>query len=110
MSNCRPYLVEEIALMSRLRVVVALGRVAFETVISALKASGRIDPAARPRFAHGAECRFDNGLAVVASYHPSQQNTFTGKLTEGMLDRVFKRARTLARDGESRRARGGANG
>ncbi|HEU4387374.1 MAG TPA: uracil-DNA glycosylase [Blastocatellia bacterium] len=104
MSNCRPYFLEEIELLTRLTVVVALGRVAFETVISVLKSAGRIESAARPVFAHGSEYKFDGGC-VIASFHPSQQNTFTGKLTESMLDRVFRRASQLSSAGESRKSR-----
>lgn len=105
MLNCRPYLLEELELLTRVRVVVALGRVAFETAISALKAVGRIESGARPVFGHGSEFHSGGGLAVLASFHPSQQNTFTGKLTESMLDRVFKRAQALASAGGSPKAR-----
>jgi uracil-DNA glycosylase family 4 len=87
--RCRPYLVRELALLPRATVVVALGQFAYDLVCRLL------DVRPRPRFAHGAEAA---GAAhrVVASYHPSQQNTFTGRLTEPMLDAVLARAVTLA--------------
>jgi uracil-DNA glycosylase family 4 len=90
-ANCRGFLTEELRLLNRLRVVVGLGRLAFDAVISALSDAGLIAPKKRPSFAHGIEYA-DSGLVVIASFHPSQQNTFTGKLTEPMLDRIFTRA------------------
>jgi uracil-DNA glycosylase family 4 len=106
--NCRPYLLREIDLLSRVRVVVALGRIAFDAAIAsygieaahgqAANAGGR-KKIARPKFTHGAECRLRGGATLIASFHPSQQNTFTGKLTEPMFDQVFTRARRLLTDG-----------
>ena len=87
---CLGYLREELALLERVRVVVVLGRLACDTV-SALHG---LSP--RPRFAHLAEYQLAAGKLLVCSYHPSQQNTFTGKLTEQMLDAVFARARALS--------------
>lgn len=99
-SRCRPYLERELAIVPGPHVVVALGALAFEQCLRALSGSGRL-PSPRPRFSHGA--RVEIGTHVVyASYHPSQQNTFTGKLTQGMLRLVLRRA--LA---ESRRALSG---
>jgi uracil-DNA glycosylase family 4 len=89
---CRPYLEREMALLSRLRVVVALGKFAYDVVAPMLG----IRP--RPRFGHGVEVTGDGGVTLVCSYHVSQQNTFTGKLTPSMLDAVFSRARELARN------------
>jgi uracil-DNA glycosylase family 4 len=93
--TCRPYLVRELALLERVRVIVALGQLAYGTVA---RLTG-LRP--RPRFAHGAEARLPDGRHLVASYHPSQQNTFTGTLTEPMFDAVFTRARQLASDTSS---------
>jgi uracil-DNA glycosylase family 4 len=93
--TCRPYLVRELALLERVRVIVALGQLAYGTVA---RLTG-LRP--RPRFAHGAEARLPEGRHLVASYHPSQQNTFTGTLTEPMFDAVFTRARQLASDTSS---------
>ena len=76
------------------RVVVGLGRIGFEAALNAYRELGRIRFDTRPKFAHCACYTFDN-LAFVASFHPSQQNTFTGKLTEPMFDRVFRSAKAL---------------
>jgi uracil-DNA glycosylase family 4 len=95
LDRCRPYLETEIQLLPRVRVVVTLGRVAHE---SWLKAAGwwqRIAPRARPRFGHGVESLLPDGTILIASYHPSRQNTNTGKLTRVMWHRVFRRAQRL---------------
>lgn len=92
--RCLPFLVREIAALAELRVVVALGAYAWDGALRALGALGhRVRP--RPRFAHGAEVRV-GPYAQLGCYHPSQQNTFTGKLTPEMLDAVLARARALA--------------
>jgi uracil-DNA glycosylase family 4 len=92
--NCRPWLAAEIDLLARVRVVVALGQLAYDEVLRAYRARGHSVPSPKPRFAHGAEVALGpGGPLLIASYHPSQQNTFTGKLTELMLDGVFTRAR-----------------
>ncbi len=94
-ANCQHYLEAELRLFPRVRVVVALGRIAFESFLRARKATGQPNLKPRPRFARGAEIRLPEGIALIASYHPSQQNTHTGKLTRAMLRRVFTRARRL---------------
>jgi len=91
MVNCRPFLLEEMDCLHRVRVVVGLGKIGFEAGLKAYRDLGRIGFSAIPRFAHGAVYRFDD-LTFVASYHPSQQNTFTGKLTRPMFDAVFRKA------------------
>jgi uracil-DNA glycosylase family 4 len=93
--NCRPYLLEELRLLADLRVVVALGSIAMDGFLRAWSAAGRAVPRPRPRFGHAAECALDERVTLLCSYHPSQQNTFTGKLTQKMLRDVFRRARTL---------------
>jgi uracil-DNA glycosylase family 4 len=92
--NCLPYLVRELALLERVRVVVALGSFAWDGALRAIAANGRQIPRPRPAFAHGAEIEI-SPYRLLGSYHPSQQNTFTGVLTEEMLDVVFRRAREL---------------
>jgi uracil-DNA glycosylase family 4 len=89
---CRPYLARELAVLDGVRVIVCLGQLAYDAVSRLLA----VRP--RPRFGHGVEVALPDGRAVVCSFHPSQQNTFTGKLTEAMLDAVFARARDLAGD------------
>jgi uracil-DNA glycosylase len=93
--NCRPYLLEELRLLSQLRVVVALGSIAMDGFLRAWSAAGHAVPRPRPRFGHGAESALDERITLLCSYHPSQQNTFTGKLTQPMLRGVFHRAREL---------------
>jgi uracil-DNA glycosylase family 4 len=84
--RCLPFLARELELLTTARVVVALGQFGYDVV-------GRVlSLRARPRFGHGVEALAADGRMVVCSYHPSQQNTFTGKLTEPMLDAVFERA------------------
>jgi uracil-DNA glycosylase family 4 len=94
--NCAPFLDEEIGLLKNLRVVVCLGKIAFDGFLAHARRSGQITTRAGMNFAHGAEFTLPNGLAVIASYHPSQQNTNTGKLTRPMLLGIFQRAREVA--------------
>jgi uracil-DNA glycosylase family 4 len=94
--NCAPWLDEELRLLSDLRVVVCLGRIAFDGLLTNAMRSGRLASRAGFTFGHGAEYTLPDGLSVIASYHPSLQNTNTGKLTRGMFLDVFKRARVLA--------------
>ncbi len=98
LARCQPYLAAEIGLLRELRVVVALGRIAFDAFLRTWEATGRPPVRPKPRFAHGAEARLPGGITFIASYHPSQQNTFTGRLTRPMLKRIFIRARRLSRD------------
>jgi len=93
--NCLPYLMGELRLLDRARVVVALGSYAWDGALRALRGIGEEIPRPKPRFAHGAEAVIGR-FALLGCYHPSQQNTFTGKLTEPMLDAVFARALELA--------------
>jgi uracil-DNA glycosylase family 4 len=92
---CQPYLLEELRLLSEPRVIVALGQLAMDGLLRAWAAAGRSVPSPRPRFGHAAEHRLDSQTTLLCSYHPSQQNTFTGKLTQPMLRAVFRRARQL---------------
>ena len=92
---CAPFLDEEVRFfLPGLRVVVALGGFAFSATLRALSAQGLPVPRPKPRFGHGAEVDLGR-IRLLASYHPSQQNTFTGRLTESMFDGVWSRAREL---------------
>jgi uracil-DNA glycosylase family 4 len=95
LSNCRPYLEAEIRLLGRLKVVVALGRVAHGSWLRAAGWWQRLRPPERPVFAHAAESALPDGTIFISSYHPSRQNTNTGKLTRAMWHRVFARARAI---------------
>lgn len=94
--NCAPWLDEEIRLLGNLRVVVCLGRIAFDGLLAHAQRTGVISSRTGYTFAHAAEYRLPNGLQVVASFHPSLQNTNTGRLTRPMFLAVFRRARELA--------------
>lgn len=93
--RCLPYLERELALLDRVRVVVVLGGFAYDAIARVLAASGSPLPAPRPKFTHGVEVLTDR-FNVLGCYHPSQQNTFTGRLTEPMIDDIFRRARDRA--------------
>jgi uracil-DNA glycosylase family 4 len=93
---CLPWLERELQFLKHdLRVVVALGGFAWTTLLPVLAAVGYQVPTRKARFGHLAEVVTEDGLVVIGSYHPSQQNTFTGKLTEPMLDAVFARANEI---------------
>ena len=92
MINCRQHLLDEIRLLRRVRVVVGLGKIGFEAGLKAFRELGLVTFRAMPKFAHGAVYRL-GAHTFIATYHPSQQNTFTGKLTRPMLNRIFQRAR-----------------
>ena len=92
---CLPYLTKEIGLLRRLKVLVPLGAFAWDGALRAIQAFGHPAPRPRPRFGHGAEA-FVGPYALVGSFHPSQQNTFTGKLTADMIDTVLGRAIAVA--------------
>jgi uracil-DNA glycosylase family 4 len=106
LAACRPWLLGELALLEAVRVVVALGRVAHDAFLAAEAERGFPPPRPRPGFAHGAEHGLPSGLTLLCCYHPSQQNTFTGRLTRPMLDGVFARAAGLLGTPVSRRAPG----
>ena len=93
--RCRPYLVQELRLFKNLRVVIALGKIAFDSFLAAYQEKGGMVPRPRPRFAHGESVLLPGGVTLLASYHPSQQNTFTGKLTHDMFHGVFRKAREI---------------
>ena len=88
--NCRPFLIRELQLLRQVQVIVALGMLAFDQIWTLLNPVDR-----RPCFRHGLEVSLANHKTLIASFHPSQQNTFTGKLTAPMLHSIFSRARQL---------------
>jgi uracil-DNA glycosylase family 4 len=91
--RCRPYLMRELELLRRVKVVVALGKIAFDSFWTAYRRVGGVVPSPRPPFKHGGSVELPGHLRLLASYHPSQQNTFTGKLTRRMFDDVFQTAK-----------------
>ena len=88
-ASCAPYLARELELLEDLRVIVVLGQFAFQSV------AGLLGLRPRPKFGHLAEYALPGRRTLLCSYHPSQQNTFTGVLTEPMFDAVFARAREI---------------
>ncbi len=95
-SACAPYLDRELAELKNVKVVVALGRIGFEAYLNFLRREGHAIAKKNYHFRHAAEYTMPNGVVLLASYHPSNQNTATGKLTEKMFTEVFKWARKLA--------------
>ncbi len=94
LANCLPYLEAELRALPRVRVLMALGGIAFEYSLRALRSLGEAMPRPKPKFAHGAEVVIGR-YTLLGCYHPSQQNTFTGRLTPAMMDAVLARARAL---------------
>jgi uracil-DNA glycosylase family 4 len=93
--RCRPYLVSELQLLKNVRVVVALGKIAFDSFLKAYQENGGTIPKPRPQFGHGSIARLADNLTLLGSYHPSQQNTFTGRLTREMFSSVFEKAKRV---------------
>ena len=93
--NCLPYLIRELELLARVRVLVCLGGFAWDAALRALRGQGLQLPRPLPRFAHGAATSIGR-FTLLGCYHPSQQNTFTGRLTEEMMDQIFIQARAIA--------------
>jgi uracil-DNA glycosylase len=102
MRACQPYLLEELALLREVRVVVALGRIGWDAYLRARRAAGLPLPRPLPRFGHAVRATMPDGTVLLGSFHPSQQNTFTGRLTRPMLQQIFSAARRLS----ANRARG----
>jgi uracil-DNA glycosylase len=93
--TCLPWLERELSLLPSLKVVLALGGFGWQAVLPVLSALGLPVPSPRPKFGHAAEATIGD-VTLLGCFHPSQQNTFTGRLTEPMLDAVLARARELA--------------
>ena len=94
-SNCLPYLLREFELLTNVRIVVALGKLAFDTYLTIRSNQGDKLSSPRPRFGHEAVQSFADGITLIGSYHPSQQNTFTGRLTRDMFESVFSKAKQI---------------
>jgi uracil-DNA glycosylase family 4 len=95
-ANCRPHLDAELAALPRIRTIVGLGKIAFDAYLQLLKTQGVVIRP-RPAFGHGAVYQLPSGQALIGCYHPSRQNTNTGKLTARMMDDVFRMARAALR-------------
>ena len=99
--NCLPYLERELSLLGSVDVIVTLGSFAWDAALRTTRALGEPAPKPRPKFGHGAESQIGR-YTLLGCYHPSQQNTFTGKLTQPMIDAVLTRAKQLANSGQVR--------
>ncbi|HEX9653003.1 MAG TPA: uracil-DNA glycosylase [bacterium] len=93
--NCFSFFLQELRYLRNLQVIVALGKLAFDSVLSACRQNGIVAQTKPFAFAHNSEAKINSRITLLASYHPSQQNTFTGKLTQPMFDAVFRRAREI---------------
>lgn len=106
LERCRPFVAAELSLLPRVRVVLALGSIAWETALRLLGEAGVAVPRPRPRFGHGAEADFGPAAPrLLGSYHPSRQNTQTGRLTRPMFDSPFARAREILGGGTGHSSR-----
>lgn len=93
--NCRPFLLQELKLLKNVNVIVGLSKVGFDNAFNAYRELGLTSLKTRPKFAHGATYKLNDRVTLIGSFHPSQQNTFTGRLTQPMFDAVFRKAKTL---------------
>lgn len=100
LQTCQSYLTQELLLLKRIRVVVALGGIAWKGFLNSWRTAGKRLPAGHPRFSHGMEVRLNGKTHLIGSYHPSRQNTQTGRLTVEMFEGIFKRARQLLEPGK----------
>lgn len=97
--NCYPFLLREMDALPNLRAILCLGKFGWDQGVKVLRDGGYPVPSPVPKFAHGAEVAIGPALTLLGSYHPSQQNTFTGRLTEPMMDEVFAAARRVVSGG-----------
>ena len=95
LSNCREYLLREWQLLRHIRVVLGLGKIGFDAAFDAARQLHYTELKTRPRFGHGVEVLLNENLVLMGTYHPSQQNTFTGRLTEPMFDAIFSRIKEI---------------
>jgi uracil-DNA glycosylase family 4 len=96
--KCRPFLLDEFRLLKRIKVVVGLGKVGFDSAVRCFVELGWTSFKQLPKFGHGVEYQLNEKVILLGSFHPSQQNTFTGRLTEPMFDKIFRRALTIIRE------------
>ncbi len=99
--HCRPFLLRELRQLKRVRVIVGLGKVGFDSAIRSFAELGWSTIVRMPKFGHGVEVALNERVVLLGSFHPSQQNTFTGKLTHPMFDSVFRRAVRIIRAHEN---------
>jgi len=99
--NCRQFLIKELKMLRSVRVIVGLGKVGFDSALLSLRDLGVMTQTTKLRFSHGAEYSITKKLTLLASFHPSQQNTFTGRLTESMFDAIFRRALSIIKTTDS---------
>jgi uracil-DNA glycosylase family 4 len=93
--NCRPFILEELRLLKKLKVIIGLGKIGFDAAFDCCREAGLTPLTRRPTFSHGVSVALNSTLTLIGSYHPSQQNTFTGVLTERQFDRIFQKARMI---------------
>ncbi len=93
--NCRPYILREFQLLKNLKVIIGLGKIGFDTAFDCVKELGWTAVKPRPKFSHGGIVKLDSLHTLIGSYHPSQQNTFTGTLTQPMFDSIFRKAKKI---------------
>lgn len=93
--SCRPFLLRELELLKNMSVIVGLGKVGFDAAVSSFQELGWAMFKNKPKFGHGVEYMLNENVTLLGSFHPSQQNTFTGRLTEPMFDAIFERAKIL---------------
>jgi uracil-DNA glycosylase family 4 len=93
--NCRPFILEELRLLKNLAVIIGLGKIGFDAAFDCCKESGLTALPRRPTFSHGASVALNSTLTLIGSYHPSQQNTYTGVLTEKQFDHIFGKTKLL---------------
>ncbi len=106
LANCAPFLDRELAILKNVKVVVALGKIGFDAYLNCLKRNGVIQSRAGYLFGHAARYPMPNGIVLLASYHPSNQNTATGKLTAAMFEGIFRQAKKIAAAGQDGRNSG----
>jgi uracil-DNA glycosylase family 4 len=95
MQNCRPFLLDELQLLKNVKVIVALGKIASDTIYEAFRSLEWTVLQRKPLFGHGKEYQLNDHQILLCSFHPSQQNTFTGRLTQKMFEGIFRRAQKL---------------